>query len=139
MSPIRFLTAAALATAFAVPTAALAQNTPQALPPGATQGVTSPAHSHHGHHHGRYLHALRALNLSDAQRTQIRDAVRQTRQANQNADPQTRRANEQALHQHVDALLTPDQRTRLHGMLQRHHRQAPAGAPTGAQQPPNER
>jgi hypothetical protein len=24
-------------------------------------------------------------------------------------------------------------------MLQRHHRQAPAGAPTGAQQPPNER
>jgi len=139
LSPIRFLTAAALATAFAVPTAALAQNTPQALPPGATQGVTSPAHSHHGHHHGRYLHALRALNLSDAQRAQIRDAVRQTRQANENADPQTRRANEQALHQRVDALLTPDQRTHLQGMLRHHHRQAPTGAQPGAQQPPNER
>jgi Spy/CpxP family protein refolding chaperone len=135
LSPIRFLTAAALATAFAVPTAALAQNVPGQPPPGAAQGVTAPAHAHHGHHHSRYLHALRALNLSDAQRAQIRDAVRQTRQANQNADPQTRRANQQALHQRVDALLTPDQRTRLHGMLRHRHGQAPAGA----QQPPSER
>ena len=74
------------------------------------------------------MHALRSLNLSDAQRAQIRDTVRQTRTANQNADPQTRRSNMQAMRQQVEAILTPAQRAQFHAAMQRHHHGAPNGA-----------
>jgi len=135
LSPIRFLVAGALASAIALPTAAFAQTAPGVPPPG--PGVTNPAgpgaqFGARRHHRNHFMHALRSLNLSDAQRSQIRDLIRQTRVANQNADPQTRRANMVAMRQHLDALLTPDQRTRLHAALQRRHRQ---GAHHGQFQP----
>ena len=121
MSPIRFITAAALSAAVVVPTAALAQDAPPPGPPNGPPAMSAPARPHGHHRHNRFMHALRSLNLSDAQRAQIRDAVRQTRQANQNADPQTRRANIHAMRQQVEALLTPAQRAQFHAALRRQH------------------
>lgn len=132
MSPIRFFTAVALSAAVVVPTAALAQNAPPPGPPNGPHAVSAPAGQHGHHRHNRFMHALGSLNLSDAQRAQIRDTIRQTRQSNQSADPQTRRANVRAMRQQVEAILTPAQRAQFHAALQRHHHGAPnAPAPAG--------
>jgi Spy/CpxP family protein refolding chaperone len=121
MTPIRFISAAALAASLALPLAASAQQAPPAPPAGA------PAQTHHRGAH--YMRALRNLNLSDAQRQKIRSAIAQMRQTNQNADPQTRRANVHQLRSQIDAMLTPDQRTQLHAQLrtQRKNGEAPQG------------
>jgi Spy/CpxP family protein refolding chaperone len=63
------------------------------------------------------MHALRSLNLSDAQKQQIRGFARATRTADQNADPATKRANMQKLRAQIDGVLTPDQRTQLQAAL----------------------
>ncbi|HYZ16930.1 MAG TPA: hypothetical protein VE591_11035 [Candidatus Acidoferrum sp.] len=116
MSLTRFTSGIALVAALAAPTLALAQQAPQ---PGAPAPAGSAAPSHHGRgHHSAYMRALRSLNLSDAQKQQIKAAYQQTRQANQNADPATRKANGEKLRSQIDAILTPDQRTQLQTKLQ---------------------
>jgi Spy/CpxP family protein refolding chaperone len=131
-SPIRFIAAAALTAAMALPLAASAQQAPPA-PPAANPAHANPGQRHH--RGGHYLHALHHLNLSDAQRQQIRTAMTQMRQANQNVDPQTRRANIKQLRSQIDGILTPDQRARLHNELRRQHRNigAPPAAPPAPQ------
>ncbi len=62
--------------------------------------------------------ALAKLNLSDAQKQQIHDAMRQSRQATRNADEATRKANREKLRAQIDGILTPDQRAQFHGEMQ---------------------
>jgi Spy/CpxP family protein refolding chaperone len=106
----RFVAVAALAAALAVPAAAFAQ-----APPPAGAPATAP----HGHHNPMRA-ALGQLNLSPAQKSQL-DGVfaqaKQMRQANQTADPATRKANRDAFIGKIDAILTPDQRTQFHASL----------------------
>ena len=96
-----------LALTFAVlPLAASAQSAPVSPAPAA------PAHRHNG-----YMHALRSLSLTQDQRTQIMALAKQTRDANRNADPETKKANGRKLRDQVRALLTPDQREQLKAAL----------------------
>jgi Spy/CpxP family protein refolding chaperone len=103
--------AAALAVSVGLPIAASADQTPPVDPPA----VVTPQ----GHHGGRYMHALHQLTLSSAQQQQIKDAVAQTRSANQNVDKPTRRANMQKLRAQINGILTPDQRTQLRAEIQK--------------------
>ena len=139
------LGAFALIAALAAPLAVSAQTAPippagaPAAPvaPGAT--TTGPHNGHHRHHRRGFAHALRGLNLSDAQKTQISGIMKSARtnmQAGKAADPQTRRANMLALRQQIDGVLTPDQRTQLKANLskerqnmKRDHGPAPAASP----------
>lgn len=117
MSTTRLLAAAALAAGLILPGAAFAQTAP--LPAGASAAPAVPgAH----HHRGGLRAALRGLHLSSAQDTQIRQAFAQTRAANRNADPATRKANRAKLRSEIDAILTPAQRAQLQTALQRHRR-----------------
>jgi Spy/CpxP family protein refolding chaperone len=121
VSLIRFISGVALVSALAVPALALAQ---QAPPPGAPAPAASAEPHHHGHgHHSAYMRALRSLNLSDAQKQQIKAAFQQSRQANQNADPATRKANGQKLRAQIDNILTPAQRTQLQTTLQQERKE----------------
>jgi Spy/CpxP family protein refolding chaperone len=121
LSISRFLGTAAFLASLAAPAAALAQQTP---PPAAATFAPG-ARPHHGHRHGGGLRkALRSLNLSAAQQTQIDQALAQTRQANRNADPATRKANRSQLRSKIDAILTPAQRAQLKATLQHDHRPA---------------
>jgi Spy/CpxP family protein refolding chaperone len=114
MPSLRILSIAALVAGLFAPAAVFAQQTPLPVPAGSA----APGHRHHG---SRWMHAIRSLNLSASQQRQIQDAVAQTRQANRNADQQTRRANRQKLHAQIEAILTPDQRAQLKSQLQRGH------------------
>jgi len=101
----RLLSAAALAAVLAVPFAASAQAAPP--PPAA------------GHHHSPYMHALHSLNLSPQQKAQIKSFSQQSRQANQGADPATKKANREKLRQQISGVLSPDQRNSLQTELAR--------------------
>jgi Spy/CpxP family protein refolding chaperone len=121
LSISRFLGSAAFLASLAIPVTALAQQTPP--PATATFAPGTPAH--HGHRHGNGLRkALRSLNLSAAQQTQIDQAFAQTRQANRNADQATRKVNRRQLRSRIDAILTPAQRAQLKTTLQRNRRPA---------------
>lgn len=104
----RLIAAAALAAALAAPAAAFAQTPPPAAPAA------------HRHHHNPMRTALRQLNLSPAQQSQL-DGVfaqaKQMREANRNADPAARKANRDAFRAKIDAILTPAQRTQFHASL----------------------
>jgi Spy/CpxP family protein refolding chaperone len=120
LSSIRFLAAAVLAASLAAPVAAFAQQSPP-VP------VTAPGQpgARHGHHNG-FRTALRGLNLSASQKTQIDQIFAQARGQNRNADPAARKANREKLRAQVEAILTPAQRTQLQAALQqarRAHRQ----------------
>ncbi len=65
----------------------------------------------------RMAEALMSLGLSDAQKSQIREIMGTARKESANADPATRRANFKAAFAKIDAVLTPDQRTKLHAKL----------------------
>jgi len=121
----------ALLAAFALPLAASAQTVPA---PGAATPV--PAMHRHHRHHNPYMHAVRGLQLSDAQKQQIAGIMKSARGENKNADPQTRRANVRALHQQIEGVLTDDQRSQLHAKLSeaRQHMARP-GAPAPAASP----
>lgn len=129
-SSARFLVAAALAVASSFPAVAFAQTAPAPAAP-----LSSPAPGMHRHHHGHrggYMRVLQTLGLSAAQKQQIQTAMQQSRQSNQNADPATRKANRAQLRSRIDAILTPDQRTRLQAALaqQRAQRRTMQGTPT---------
>ncbi len=70
-----------------------------------------------GQHRPRFGQVLMTLNLSDQQKAKIRALMQSTRQQNQNADRETRRANMQAAFKKIDAILTPAQRQKLHAKL----------------------
>ena len=84
---------------------ALAQDQPGGAPP-------------EGARHGRMGKILMSLNLTDAQKTQIRAIMADARKQNQNVtDRDARRANMKAAFDKVDTVLTPAQRTELHSKL----------------------
>ena len=112
MSSTRLLSAVTLVAALLIPSAAFAQTAPAPYPSAAPNGVR-----HHGHRHNGMRAALRGLNLSASQQTQVQQAFEQTRGANRNADPATRKANRQQLRAKIDAILTPAQRTQLQATL----------------------
>jgi Spy/CpxP family protein refolding chaperone len=82
------------------------------------------------------MHAVRGLGLSDAQKQQVAGIMKSWRDANKNADPQTRRASVPALHQQIEGVLTDSQRSQLHTNLAQGRRGGvkPNGAAT--QTPP---
>ena len=117
----RLLGTAAFLASLAVPATALAQQAPSP----ATATFAPDSRAHHGHRHGGGMRkALQSLNLSAAQKTQIDQAMAQTRQANKNADQATRKANRKQLRSRIEAILTPAQRAQLRAALQRNHRPA---------------
>jgi Spy/CpxP family protein refolding chaperone len=90
--------------------AAVAQNAPPT--PGPAAGGAPPAHQHH---RGRLGRALRSLDLSDAQKAQIRTIVSNAHQAKENGSPTTR----QELVQQIEGVLMPDQRRKFEAAMAR--------------------
>jgi Spy/CpxP family protein refolding chaperone len=133
MSARPYLALVALAGAlFGATVAARAENGPYPLPTapaadGAQPQVGAPAHPRRN----RLRAALAQLNLSAAQRSQIRSMIRSFRVARQSATPMTRRQ----LVSNIEGVLTPDQRTQFQTFM-RHRRgnpnAQPAAAPTSA-------
>ncbi len=118
------LGALAMLAAFALPLAASAQIAPGPPPPGpAVAAPMAPPHHMHRGHRSPYLHALRTLNLSDAQKQQIGGYVKSSRDAQR----QARVASERALRAQIDAVLTPDQRAQMRTAMV-HSRRFPQGA-----------
>lgn len=105
----RFVTALGIAAILASPLAASAQPAPAAPPVNAASPA---AHKHH-HHRSAYMSSLRKLNLSDAQRQQIRGIMQTAHNAPKTTDPAARRANAKQVRAQIDAVLTPAQRTQL--------------------------
>jgi Spy/CpxP family protein refolding chaperone len=129
--------AIALVAALAAPFAVSAQSAPA---PAAGQAAPANGAGHHHRHGNRYMRAMRGLNLSDTQKTQIRGIMQSAHQARiaggPAADPQTRRQNTIALHQQIEGVLTDTQRAQLHASL-RAQRQANKANGTAPQAPPN--
>jgi Spy/CpxP family protein refolding chaperone len=99
----------------AVP-AALAQDAPT----GGPQGAGAPRDR------GRFGKILMTLGLSDGQKSQIRQIIKDARAQNRNVtDPQQRRSNMRAALAKVETVLTPAQRDDLHKKMQAMRRQQP--------------
>jgi Spy/CpxP family protein refolding chaperone len=112
LSSTRLLSAVTLVAALVIPSAAFAQTAPAPYPSAA------PANGMRQHHrHNGMRAALRGLNLSSAQQSQIQQAFQESRGANRNADPATRKANRAKLRARIEAILTPAQRTQLQATL----------------------
>jgi Spy/CpxP family protein refolding chaperone len=98
---------------------------PAALADDATSGP--PAGGQHGHRMGEML---MSLNLSDAQKTQIRAIMAEARKQNENVtDREQRRSNMKAAMAKVDTVLTPAQRTELHAKMDAARRQTQGTQP----------
>lgn len=92
---------------------AYAQNAPDNGGGGAPQG-----------RHGRMGAVLKSLNLSPDQAAKVKQIVGQAREQNQNADPETRRANMKAAFQNIrNNVLTPDQQKKFDAAMQSMSRQ----------------
>lgn len=134
--PISFLrAAAAIALAAGLPIAASAQVVPAPPANGA------PAQAGHAHRVSPYMHALRSLNLSDSQKSQIRSIMQSYRQKNKGVDRTTRRANTKQMRADIVNVLTPDQRTALQQNLRQMRAQnrgsrGPAAGGTTTSPPP---
>ena len=134
----RLFAAAALAATLVVPAAAFAQQAPAAPMPAMSP---MPGHHHTGRR-GGWRRMLATLDLSAAQKQQIDAAFAQSKAANQNVtDPATRKANRDKLHAQIEAVLTPAQRTKLQGEVQRAHQghgrdgNGPVPMPSGTPRP----
>ncbi len=105
----------------------------QAAPPvTATPAATAPHAAGAKHAHGRYMRALQTLGLTDAQHAQIKDIVAKEHLANKGTmDPAVRKSNAAALRAQIEAVLTPDQQTRLKAALAA----PPSAIPTPAASP----
>lgn len=123
------LGALALLAAFVLPLAASAQALPA---PGAAAPAPPAQHQRH-HRQNPYLHAMRNLNLSAAQKQQVAGFMKSTREANKGADPQTRRANMLAMRKQIDSVLSDAQRSQLRANLARSRRHAVKTAPPAPQ------
>jgi Spy/CpxP family protein refolding chaperone len=97
--PLSFVAAFGVAAMLLVPAASFAQTTPA---PYTTPSATAPSARHH-RGGSRYMRVLRSLNLSDAQRQQIRAYMR---------------ASQQQLRTQIEGVLTPEQRTQLRSSMQ---------------------
>jgi Spy/CpxP family protein refolding chaperone len=117
----RFVPMLALAATLAAPLTAGAQT---ASPAPAASGA--PMTGHHRHHRQSLMHALQSLNLTDAQKQQVATFHSQEQQANQNADPDTKRANAAKMREQIMGILTPDQKAQLQAQMQHHAGSAPA-------------
>jgi len=79
----------------------------------------------------RFGQMLLALNLSDDQKSQIRTIMSDARAKNANVtDQDTRRANMKAAFAKVEAVLTPDQRTKLHAEIEKAKAEHGGGPPS---------
>ena len=91
----------------------------------------APGATHH-HRGGRMNRALRSLNLTTAQRTQIKTLMTSYRASRTSATPQTR----QQLMSGINNVLTPTQRTQFTAaMARRHHDGSMAPAPNSSPRP----
>ncbi len=119
-----FLAAAALVTALCgAGAAAGAQSDTAATPAPAASAAPFP----HRHRPSRMARALRTLNLTSDQQTQIRSILRDARSAKQSGTPETHR---QVVSQ-IEGLLTPAQRATFEAAL----RHRPAAQPQPAATP----
>lgn len=110
---IRRIALAAIVTALPLSASAQVIPTQQNGPSGQpAQGAPHP------HHVSPYMRALRSLNLSDAQKAQIRSIVQSYRQKNQGVDQATRRTNMRQMRSDIVGILTPDQQAQFRTQLQ---------------------
>lgn len=125
--------AAVMAVFIALPVAASADLSPSASTAPATSPTQSGASQYwrggHRHHRG-FLSMVRALDLSPAQRQQIKTLIANYRAAHPKGtgpDPAARKA----LREKIYALLTPAQRQKLATVMARHrwHGAKPSPAP----------
>jgi Spy/CpxP family protein refolding chaperone len=77
--------------------------------------------------------ALMSVNLTDAQKAQIRDIMAAARAQSAGVDQVTRRANYRAAMAKIDTVLTPEQRTALHAKLAELRKERGEAAPAPAQ------
>jgi Spy/CpxP family protein refolding chaperone len=123
----RMLPALALIVGLTGAVPAVAQTAP------ATTDMSSPApaqtvpHQHHHHHRQSLLHALRAVNMTDAQKQQVAAFHDQEQKANANADAPTRQANAATMRRQIMGILTPDQKAQLTAGM--HKNKAPNAMP----------
>ena len=109
---------AAMSAALIAPVAVFAQQTNQAPAPG-TYGTQSQGQwqgRRHGGRHG-FMRMMRGVNLSDQQKTQMKQLMQQFRQAHPKGSPPDRQARIQ-LHQQMLNILTPQQRTQVQQNIQ---------------------
>jgi len=126
MSIIRALPAIALIAALCSPLGASAQTAPAPVPSAAPAAPAEPAASaeHSRRHHESLWHALRAVNLTAAQKQQVATFRDEQRQANANADRATRQANNAKMRAQIMSILTADQKAQLTAELHRARRRA---------------
>jgi len=98
---------------------------PGAAAPGAA-GAAGQGTS--GRHH--FAQALMSVNLSDAQKTQIRQIMSTARAEGRTQDPETRRKTFHDAYEKVQAVLTPEQRTAFNAKMAELRAQSPVQAPT---------
>jgi len=99
----------------------------------AAPGAAAPAAGAPGAAPGARRHfaqALLSLNLSDAQKTQIRQIMTTARAEAKTQDPDTRRKTFHDAFEKVQAVLTPEQRTAFNAKLAQLRAQSPVQAPT---------
>jgi len=124
---------ALVAFAAVLPLAASAQ----VVPPAQT-GPAAPSQGAPQRHHGSpYMRALRSVNLTDAQKSQIRSIFQSYRQKNQGVDQTARRANAQQMRTDIMNVLTPAQRTQFQQTVQQMRQQYQNANPPGPGAPPN--
>ena len=98
---------------------------PGAAAPGAAGAAGQGAS---GRHH--FAQALMSVNLSDAQKTQIRQIMSTARAEGRTQDPETRRKTFHDAYEKVQAVLTPEQRTAFNAKMAELRAQSPVQAPT---------
>jgi Spy/CpxP family protein refolding chaperone len=76
-----------------------------------------------------FIPALSQINLNADQRDRIRSLVEQTRQANQFADPETRRQNIARMRAGIWQTLTPEQQAQFRSQFNRPAQPEPSEAP----------
>ncbi len=116
--------------------AVLAQSaSPYPMPPApAASAAGSNDGTHAGHHHrNRMMKALKSLNLSDSQRSQIKDVVASYRSSRTSATPMTR----DQMRQKIEAMLTPAQRTQFESQMARRRHAPDIDAAPNASAPPS--
>ena len=120
MSIVRnVLIPAAFAAAVLIPAGTFAQQAQTPAGTAAPQGQWQGGHRHHG----GMMRAFRDLNLTDQQKTQIRQMMQQFRQAHEGQRPDAQ-AREQLRNQ-ILSVLTPQQRAQYQAKIQQMRRQHP--------------
>ncbi len=119
MSAVRIVPALAFLALLAGPLAAGAQTPPPPGPADSSAPAMTAPHHHRHRHHDAFASALRTVTLTPNQQQQIAGFRDQTKKANAGADPDTRKANEQKLHDQIMGVLTPAQKTQVTAVMQR--------------------